>query len=169
MLEGAGHAGDLSRPGADGLRGLAPCRGHGRDLFDDRSGLRQRECEIFRRLFEQIERAGSLVEVDVRRQHTRLEIGGHRIEVIGGRERPPGLAEPEKAVVAQMIVDIGDQHIEGDAPIERVGVRLSLRARLGQGIDDLGVAATLAVPGAHHRHCGQERDADRAIAIEASR
>jgi hypothetical protein len=29
---------------------------------------------------------------------------------------------------------------------------------LGQGVDDFGIAAALAVSGGHHRHCGQERD-----------
>jgi hypothetical protein len=30
-----------------------------------------------------------------------------------------------------MIVDIGDQNIEGDTPVKCVGIRLSLRAMLG--------------------------------------
>ena len=40
---------------------------------------------------------------------------------------------------------------------------------LREGVDDLRVAAALAVLRAHHRHRGQERNADRADAIEASR
>lgn len=71
-------------------------------------------------------------------------------------------------MIAQVVVDIGDQHVEDDAPIERVGICFSLSTILAEGVHDLGIAATLAVPGAQHRHGGQGRDADRAIAIEAS-
>src|SRR3546814_12692783 len=43
-------------------------------------------------------------------------------------------------MVAQMIVDIGNEHVEGDAPIEGMSVRLPLRAMLREGIDDLRVS-----------------------------
>src|SRR3546814_20028 len=102
---------------------------------------------------QEVERTGTFVEIDVRRQHPRLEIGRDWIEVIGGRERPTCLATPEEAMVAQMIVDIGNEHVEGDAPIEGVSVRLPLRAMLREGIDDLRVTASLSILGAHHRHC----------------
>ena len=39
---------------------------------------------------------------------------------------------------------------------------------LGQSIDDLGIAAALAILGARHRHRRQEGLPDRAIAVEAS-
>jgi hypothetical protein len=42
MFEGARHSRDLGGAGADGLGDVPPCRGHGRDLLDDRAGLRQR-------------------------------------------------------------------------------------------------------------------------------
>lgn len=70
-------------------------------------------------------------------------------------------------MVAQVIVHIGDQHVEDDTPIKCVGICLSLCAILRKGIDDFGIAAALAVLGAHHRHRGQEGDADPASAIEA--
>src|SRR3546814_9580681 len=73
---GAGHARDLGRAGADGLGGIAPRSGDNRDFFDDGAYLRQRECKKSR---------CNLQEVDVRRQHPRLEIGRDWIEVIGGR------------------------------------------------------------------------------------
>src|SRR3546814_121913 len=115
VCEGAGHARDLGRAGADGLGGIAPRSGDNRDFFDDGAYLRQRECKKSR---------CNLQEVDVRRQHPRLEIGRDWIEVIGGRERPTCLATAEEAMVAQMIVDIGNEHVEGDAPIEGMSVRL---------------------------------------------
>src|SRR3546814_19094866 len=75
--------------------------------------------------------------VDVRRQHPRLEIGRDWIEVIGGRERPTCLATAEEAMVAQMIVDIGNEHVEGEAPIEGLSDRLPLRDMWREGIDDI--------------------------------
>src|SRR3546814_7473414 len=110
VCEGAGHARDLGRAGADGLGGIAPRSGDNRDFFDDGAYLRQRECKKSR---------CNLQEVDVRRQHPRLEIGRDWIEVIGGRERPTCLATAEEAMVAKMIVDIGNAQDEGDAPIDR--------------------------------------------------
>src|SRR3546814_14288705 len=94
---------------------------------------------LFRSL-QEVERTGTFVEIDVRRQHPRLEIGRDWIEVIGGRERPTCLATAEEAMVAQMIVDIGNEHVEGDAPIEGISVRLPLRAMLRGGSDDLRVS-----------------------------
>ncbi len=72
-------------------------------------------------------------------------------------------------MVAEVIVDIGDQHVEDDAPIKGLDIRFPLCAVLSKGIDDLRIAAALTVLGAHHRHRRQERDADRAVAIEAPR
>src|SRR3546814_3104195 len=88
---------------SDLLGGIAPRRGDNRDFFDDGAYLRQRECKKSR---------CNLQEVDVRRQHPRLEIGRDWIEVIGGRERPTCLATAEEAMVAQMIVDIGNENVE---------------------------------------------------------
>ena len=72
-------------------------------------------------------------------------------------------------MIAQVVVDIGDQNVEGDAPMERMGVCLSLRAVMGECIDDLRIVSRVAILGVHHRHDGQKRDACRALAIEASR
>ena len=100
MLEGAGHAVDLGRAGARRLSGVAPSRCHGRDLLDDGTGLRQRQAEETRSGFQQVERTGAFIEIDIRRQHPRLEIGRNGIEVVGWGKRPSRLSEPEEAVVA---------------------------------------------------------------------
>jgi hypothetical protein len=52
--------------------------------------------------FDQVNRAGALVEVDIRRQDTRLDVRWGRIEIVSGRQRPAVLAEPEESVIAQM-------------------------------------------------------------------
>lgn len=63
-------------------------------------------------------------------------------EIVGGRWRPSGLAPPEKAVIAQMIIDVGDQALAAEAP-RLAGLTQRLRtdsldppqadARLSQG------------------------------------
>ena len=70
-------------------------------------------------------------------------------------------------MVAQVIVDIRNQHVEYNAPIKSMGVRRSPGAMFHENIDHLGVAAALAVSRAHHRHGRQEWNADNALAIEA--
>ncbi len=47
-------------------------------------------------------------------------------------------------MIAQAIVEIGDEHVEGDQPIERMGVRFSLHAMLRKGVDNFRIAAALA-------------------------
>lgn len=56
-------------------------------------------------------------------------------------------------MVAQVIVDIGNQHVEDDAPIEGMSVGLPLRTMLRKSVNDLRVATALTVLGTHHRHC----------------
>lgn len=104
--------------------------------------------------------------MDVRRQLPSLQIGRNGFEVVCRRERPVRLSQSQETVIAQVIVDIGNQHMEDDTPIEDMGVRLTLGAVFSKGIDDLRRAAALA---AHRRHRRQERGADRPFAIEASR
>lgn len=96
--------------------------------------------------------------MDVRRQLPSLQIGRNGFEVVCRRERPVRLSQSQETVVAQVIVDIGNQHMEDDTPIEDMGVRLTLGAVFSKGIDDLRRAAALA---AHRRHRRQERGADR--------
>ena len=169
MLEGARHAGDFGGPGAGFLRGLSPCGRHRRDIFDDGARCGEAEAEILRRRLEKVDRTGAFVEINVRRQHTRFEIGRYGIEVVGRGERPSRFAQPEEAVVAQVIVDIRDQDVEDDTSIEGVGVGLSLGAMLHKGVNDLRVTAALAVLGSHHRHGREERNSNGASAIEAPR
>src|SRR3546814_6174693 len=77
VCEGAGHARDLGRAGADGLGGIAPRSGDNRDFFDYGAYLRQRECTKSR---------CTLQEVDVCRQSPRLVIDR---SLIKGRGNTP--------------------------------------------------------------------------------
>ncbi len=45
----------------------------------------------------------------------------------------------QEAVIAQMIVDVGDEDGEGDAPPKFLGIRLRRRTMHAQRIDDLGI------------------------------
>ncbi len=76
---------------------------------------------------------------------------------------PP--SQSQETVIAQVIVDIGNQHMEDDTPIEDMGVRLTLGAVFSKGIDDLRRAAALRA--AHRRHRRRERG--RAIAPSRSK
>lgn len=69
MPEGARHAVDLGSSCARLARDAAPGIGRSRNLGDDRSGLHQAQPEIAGRGFEQVERAGFLVKVDICREH----------------------------------------------------------------------------------------------------
>src|SRR6185437_5320917 len=62
-----------------------------------------------------------------------------------------------------------DQHVEGDATVQRLGVGLRLSAVLRERIDDLGIAAALAIPRSRHCHRGEYWDAIGACPVEASR
>ena len=83
MLESAGHTGDFRGLGTSLPRGLPPGRRYRRDFLDDRARCRQSKAKIFRRLFKKIERASTLVEVDVRRQDASLEVSRDRVEIVG--------------------------------------------------------------------------------------
>lgn len=99
MLKRAGHAVDLGRVGTHRLGSVTPSRGHGRNLFDDRACLRQRETKELRRSLKEVKRAGAFVEVDVGRQQPRLKISWRGIEIISRRERPSRLSQPEETVL----------------------------------------------------------------------
>ncbi len=92
------------------------------DFLDDSSCWCQSQAEIFRRLFEKVDRASAFVEINIRRQDTRFDVRRHRVEVVSWRQRPARPAEPEETVVAQVIIHIGNQHIEGYAPLKSLCV-----------------------------------------------
>ena len=84
MLESAGHAGDFGGAGTHCPGHVAPGGRHLGDLPDDGAGLWQVEAKQGRCGLEQVKRTGAVVEVDAGGQHAGLEIGGDRVEVIGG-------------------------------------------------------------------------------------
>lgn len=72
-------------------------------------------------------------------------------------------------MIAQMVVDIRDQNIENHAPIEGLGVSLSLSTVSCKGVHDFRVTPAFSVSGAHHRHCGQERNTCDTVTVETLR
>lgn len=85
-------------------------------------------------------RACDFIEFDVGRQIPCFEIGGRRIEVVNRRKGPASPPEPQEAMVAQVIVDIGDQYVERHAPVQGPGIGSGLRAMPCQRIDDFRIA-----------------------------
>lgn len=71
VLEGAGYANDISWTGADLLCGLPlGCR-HDRDFLDGGACRRHAKAEVTGGCLEEIDRAGSFIQVDIRRQDRR--------------------------------------------------------------------------------------------------
>jgi hypothetical protein len=169
VLKRTGHASDFCSTRADLPRSLPPSRCHYGHLFDDDARRREAETKIPRSRFKQVDGAGAFVKINVGRKHARFQVSWYRIEVIGWGKRLTRLAEPQEAMIAQMILDIRDQHVESDATIKRLGVCLRLGAMLRDRVDDFGIAASLAVLGSRHGHRGEERDANSALPIESSR
>ena len=52
----------------------------------------------------------------------------------------------QEAVVAQVVVDVGDQQIEDEAAPELAHVARGRMAERADGVDDVGVAAVFCVP-----------------------
>jgi len=48
-------------------------------------------------------------------------------------------------VVAQMVIDIRDQNVEGDSAIESLGVGFGLRSVSDQCVDYLGIAPPITI------------------------
>ena len=127
MLKSAGHAGDFGGAGTHCPGHVAPGGRHLGDLPDDGAGLWQVEAKQGGCGLEQVQRTGAVVEVDAGGQHAGLEIDGERVEVVGGRQNPARLAQPQEAMVAQVIVAVADEHVEHDAPEELLEVCVDVR------------------------------------------
>ena len=109
-----------------------------------------------------------IIEVDRRGQDSRLDIDRYGIEVIGRRKPPAVRTAIEKAVVAKMIVGIGDQNTEHHASPELMHVAFRAAPYCRSAVHEFQVTACLVVAGPEHAHGRQERYADALRAIEAA-
>ena len=86
-----------------------------------------------------------------------------RVQVIGGRKAPLVVVVVEATVVAKVIVEITDQHVENDPPQKFVQV-FRRRARIDpDDFCDFGVGRFVAVGEPKSRHGGSEGDSPASI------
>src|SRR6185312_2556233 len=95
-------------------------------------------------------------------------VGGHGIEIICRRETPTSSPIKEKGVIAEMIVTVGDHHIEDHAAPELWKIELRSGTVLAERVRDLHAAPCLAFGFAQHAERGQERDARAPTPVEAA-
>ena len=74
VLESGGHSVNFRRGGADLARDGAPRGGGGRHILENDARFVKGQREIVRRGLEEVDRAGAFFEVNVRREHPRLQI-----------------------------------------------------------------------------------------------
>lgn len=93
---------------------------------------------------------------------------GVGIEIVGRREAPSIASVIEKAVIAQMIICVGDEDVEYHAPPQVFHVTLGRRPMLAHGVHNLKITMRFAVFRAQHAHGGKKRNTPLTIAIKAA-
>lgn len=74
VLEGASHSLNFMSGGTDLQCDSAPRGGRNRHFLENQPRFRKGKREVIRRGFEEINRAGTFIKIDVRREHPRLQI-----------------------------------------------------------------------------------------------
>ena len=106
MFESRRHAVDLGFAEAMPSGFVAPFRHGLADFRSDRASLAVIETEISGDLKGESEGSGVVVLVDGRAEDAWFDVGRHRVEVVGGRQAPAGLAFVEKSMIPEMVVGI---------------------------------------------------------------
>jgi len=112
VLEGAFHAGDLGGLDPQPACHIPPGSCDLSDLGNDRSGRPIAQIEIPGRGPDQFDVASPVVWDDGCGENAGLQVQRGGIEVIGGRQGPTVLPRPEEAVIAQVIINIGNEDVE---------------------------------------------------------
>jgi hypothetical protein len=110
--------------------------------------------------------APGVVLVDRERVDARPDVGRDGVEIERGGQ-PPSTGLVQEAVVAQVIVDIRDQHVEHDAPPQLIEIARGRRAGALQDLRELEVAAGVSIARGHRRERRHVRDALGATPVEA--
>ncbi len=168
MLEGRCHAVHFGFVQAVPRGFIAPLRDSLADLFCYVARFAVVQIEIPRHLHCQRERGRVVVFVDPGAENARLDVGRHRVEVVSGRQAPARLAFVQKAVIAQVVVGVGDQYVENQPPPQRFHVGLRRGAVLAQRVNNFQIASGFIVFRSEHAHRGEERDTPFAVAVESS-
>ena len=124
MLEGRGHAINFLTGYSAAFR-LGPPRRHDRgDLGSDLAGSRRRNLKVPCDLEGQSQRGRVVVLGDRRDEYPRLDVDGHRVQVIRRRKTPAVLSLVDERVITEVIVCVGNEDREHDP---------ALNPRDGQG------------------------------------
>src|ERR1700688_3182927 len=151
MFEGARHTPNFTSSRAESCCDLAPSNRRRRHFFGNRFCFIGREAEEFRDRYDQIQVAGSLIEADICSQNPWTNIQRSRIEIINRGKDPSVRSRPQKSVIAQVIIDVRYQHVQGHASVQLARVISCLRSMLSQYIDEFRITSALTVLQSPHR------------------
>ena len=119
-----------------------------------------------RHTFYQPDRAGALVEVDVGRKDSRLQISRRRVQIVRWQQRPAGSVPQQEPMVPKVVVNVRDQHVKRHATKQCDSVRLRCRSVASKRVHEFPIAAALSVGGTRHRQGRQEWNTSIADAIK---
>src|SRR5207302_928273 len=88
-----------------------------------------------------VEPCCAIVEGGGSGQDSRLGLGRRGIEIVSGGQPPAGRAGPHKAVIAQVVVGVGNQDAEHNSPPQGVDILFRRGSVLAEDIHEFQVAA----------------------------
>ncbi len=157
MLEGGGHAIDMTRRQTDALCSGPPTRHGLSNLRCNGPATCRLQAEPRRHGKQQTNRSSSVALVEREGVNPRPHIYGAGVHV-ERRRNPPASRIAQKSVIAQMIIGIRDQHIEAHAPPQLLEIGCRRRSIPADEIDDLEVAVLIvmimSVDGSHRGNHG---------------
>src|ERR1700676_1175983 len=112
MLEGGGHPVDLALRQVTARSLVAPCRDGLADLLRNGARLGSVEVEISGIVHCQLEGSAIVLFADRRAEDARLDLDRHGVEVVCRREPPTVGSRIQEAVIAKMVVGVGDEEVE---------------------------------------------------------
>ena len=90
-----------------------------------------------------------------------------RVQIEGGRQSPAGAVGTQEPVVAQMVVRVGDENGEGDAPPQLPQILAGVGGVTLDDVGDLQIASLIAVPGFEHCHRAHVADTQVSGSVES--
>src|SRR2546426_1976428 len=157
MLEGRGQAINFLTGYSAAFR-LGPPRRHDRgDLGSDLASARRRNLKVPCDLKGQGQRGRVVVLGDRRHEYPRLDVDGHRVQVIRRRKTPTVLSLVEERVITEVVVCVGNEDREHDPAPQRLHVLHRRSAIPAQHVHEFKVASRLVVLRAEHTHGGEKR------------
>src|SRR5947208_3396451 len=166
MLHGRRHSINFLTGYSTAFR-LGPPRRHDRgELGSDLARSRRRNLKVPCDLEGQGQRGRVVVLGDRRYEDPRLDVDGHRVQVIRRRKTPAVLSLVEERVITEVVVCVGNEDREHDPAPQRLHVLHRRSAIPPQHVHEFKLASRLVVLRAEHTHGGEKRLATPFDAIE---